>query len=893
VRSETVYNALEDLCAKQLQQNGRITGFSTEEIADILNMQRANVAREFSKLIKQEKIGKSTGRPVLYFAKDIDAHPLQNMELNEHIKQKKVVFDSVIGKNSSLKSTIALAKAAIVYPPHGLHTLIIGETGVGKSFFAKTMFKYSQEVRPSAGSGQFTVFNCADYANNPNLLISYLFGVKKGAYTGATVDRQGIIEKARNGILFLDEVHRLTPEGQEMLFTLIDEGKYTPLGDTKEIKINIMIICATTENIESSLLKTFTRRIPIVIKLPSLRERTSEERMELIQRFLEEESKRIGKSVEVEGDALTALLNYDCPNNIGELKSHIQIACAKSFLRSMFSGYVLAIKLEDFPEQVRTGLLVSKKIKPTSIKLNIGSYLYENKEDINDKYSLSGNLYEFIEKRTESLKSKGIDEKTIKNRISNEIEKFINTYLSTINIENKEDGIKRIVNNDLYDLLNSFMYLAEYKLKRKISKNTFLGLLIHIDTFIGRFRENRIIENPKIDEIRKKYPQEFKLAIKLADKLEQKYNLDVPIDEIGFITMFFAADIEEKKPKVGIIVAMHGTNTATSMVDVVNQLLNTNHAIAFDMPLSMNPETALHKIEEMVKISNEGIGVLILVDMGSLKLFDKMIKNSTGIEVRSVDMVTTATAIEATRKAIMNQSLEELVKSIDLESRYVGNLTVDNIKIKKEVIITACSTGQGTAQKIKDIVYTRYDKEKYEVINLSIKDKKEFENAILKIKKEANIVAVISAFNINLPGIEYISMDKFFKDFMGEDFEQGIKKDEFISNIKTVYKDYMELENSDEIVDGFMKIITQLKHIFDIHVDREKLNGLLMHFGSLVQAILNKEETPKCKNVQIITSRYEDIYNYLKDSLDSLGDTLEVTFCSDDVANILEILINI
>lgn len=893
MKYEVVYNALKDLCIKQLKEQGEIVGFSTDAVAGYLDMQRANVAREFSKLMDEGLICKKKSRPVLYFVKDTEIESNNNIEPTIEKEDNLSVFNSIIGRETSLKHQIALAKAAIVYPPKGLHTLVIGETGVGKSFFAKCMFKYALEVKMVKDNSRFAVFNCADYANNSQLLVSHLFGVKKGAYTGASEDRIGIIEKARDGILFLDEVHRLPPEGQEMLFTLIDEGKYTKLGSTRETKINIMIICATTENINSTLLKTFTRRIPVTIALPNLRERTPEERLNLIESFFKEESKRIGKRIEVEEDALTALLNYECLNNIGELKSDIQIACAKAFLRNMFTDSVVKIKLQDFSDEVRAGLLMSKKVKPKHAKLNIkgSNELYNDNEA--DKYSLSANLYEFIETRTEYLTSKGFEQEEIKTKISNEVENFINNYLLNIKSPQKEDDIKRIVNNDLYDFLNNFMYLAEYKLKRKISKNTFLGLLVHIDTFLGRIRENRIIENPKIDEIRKNYPEEFKLAMKLAEKLEMKYSINIPIDEIGFITMFFSADIDGTKGKVAIIVAMHGNSTASSMAEVTNQLLNTTHAVGFDMPLSMKPETALHNIEDIVKEKNEGSGVLLLVDMGSLKFFDRIIKENTGIEVVAVDMVTTATVIEATRKALMNQNLNEIVKSVDLESRYLGNFAGENINTKKKVIITACSTGEGTAQKLKDIIYSKFSKDKYEVINLSIKDKDEFKKAVENIRKESKIVSVISAFNINIEGIEYISMDKFFREFMGEDFEDRIRDEQLIRNIKIVYKDYLELENSDFLVNSFMQLLSSMKYLFDIHLDSDKLNGLLMHFGCLVQRLINFEDREQCKSLSIIKARHYDISSYLKDGLKPIEGKFNINFSEDDIGNIVEILINL
>ena len=892
MKYKIVYETLKKLCLKQLKETGKITGFSTEDIAQILNMQRSNVAREFGKLYKEGTISKSEGRPVLYFIKSNDTAEKNGKNLAVS-NEKPSVFDSIIGKDSSLKHPIALAKAAIVYPPRGLHTLIVGETGVGKSFFAKCMFKYALEVKVIKDISRFAVFNCADYANNPQLLVSHLFGVKKGSYTGANEDREGIIEKARDGILFLDEVHRLPPEGQEMLFTLIDEGKYIPLGSTKEISINVMIICATTENIDSSLLKTFSRRIPVSISLPSLRERTTEERLRLIKSFFEEESKRIGKKIEVQEDSLTALLNYECVNNIGELKSHIQIASAKAFLRSMFKEEVVKIQLEDFSNEVRAGLLVSKKIKGKNLKLKINASEDLNNDDIEDKYSLSENIYEFIETRTENLKNKGLDEENIKVIISNEVESFINNYLSSIKNYQREDDIKRIVNNDLYDFLNNFMYLAEYKLRRKISKNTFLGLLIHIDTFLGRIRENRIIENPKIDEIRQKYSEEFKLAMTLADKLEEKYDIAVPIDEIGFITMFFAADVEESKGKVAVIVAMHGNSTATSMAEVTNQLLNTNHAVSFDMPLSMKPETALNKIEELVKEKHEGLGVILLVDMGSLKFFDKIIKNNTGIEVKAVDMATTATVIEATRKALMNASLDEIVKSVDLESRFLGSFLDENIKTKKDVIITACSTGEGTAQKLKEIIYSKFDKGKYEVINLSIKDKEEFKKAVENLRKDTNIIAIISAFDLKIEGIDYISMDRFFKEFMGEELEDNLKDETLIKNIKSVYRDYLELHEYEFIANSLVELISTAKYVFDVHIDSEKLQGLLMHIGCLIQRLLNREGTDKCKNLSIILSRHQDVYNYVEDSLRILEERLNIRFSKDDIGNIVEIIINL
>ena len=140
-------------------------------------------------------------------------------------------------------------------------------------------------------------FNCADYANNPQLLLGQLFGMQKGAFTGAQ-EQRGLLEIAEGGILFLDEVHRLPGEGQEMLFTFIDKGCFRRLGETEsERTARVLLIAATTESPGSSLLKTFTRRIPMVIELPPLRERSAEERYRLITGFFKEEALRLGREI--------------------------------------------------------------------------------------------------------------------------------------------------------------------------------------------------------------------------------------------------------------------------------------------------------------------------------------------------------------------------------------------------------------------------------------------------------------------------------------------------------------------------------------------------------------------------------------------------------------------
>ena len=195
------------------------------------------------------------------------------------------------------------------------------------------MYHFSLTGAPDGAPRRpYVEFNCADYAENPQLLAAQLFGYVSGAFTGAVGSREGLISTADGGIFFLDEVHRMPPDGQEMLFQLIDKGTYRPVGDKQVKKANVMIIAATTEDIEQSLLTTFRRRIPMVIHMPSLEDRAPEEKLALISLFFQVEASRIRKDILVDGSALRQLLGTRYAGNIGELRSSIQVSCARAYL---------------------------------------------------------------------------------------------------------------------------------------------------------------------------------------------------------------------------------------------------------------------------------------------------------------------------------------------------------------------------------------------------------------------------------------------------------------------------------------------------------------------------------------------------------------------------------
>lgn len=148
--------------------------------------------------------------------------------------------------------------------------------------------------------------------------LSYL-DTKRSVYRGQ-YDTKGLIEEADKGYLFLDEVHRLSPEGQEKLFRYMDKGIISRMGDSgQNCELNVRLIFATTEGRET-MLDTFLRRIPVDVVLPDFQERTLEEKYELILFLIHQESKTMNTAFQVSSNVINRLLTFQGKGNIGTLK---------------------------------------------------------------------------------------------------------------------------------------------------------------------------------------------------------------------------------------------------------------------------------------------------------------------------------------------------------------------------------------------------------------------------------------------------------------------------------------------------------------------------------------------------------------------------------------------
>lgn len=811
-RKEEVYQVLRKLHTSTGE------GVTAEDISKELKVHRSNISYYLNRLYEEGLVEKIKSRPV-YFV------PLEEENATSMSNSSGSSFSTIIGKTHSLKDVIEKTKAAILYPPYGLHTIIYGETGVGKSMLAEQMYRFSIELGIREEDSPFVTFNCADYANNPQLLMGHIFGVEKGAYTGADRSRAGLLEIANGGILFLDEIHRLSPEGQEMLFTFIDKGIFKRMGQSaKELSSQVLIIGATTEDPQSTLLDTFNRRIPMTIRIPPLRERSLVERIELIKHFFRTEAKKVNLPIKVHRQIMKSLLLYECKNNVGQLQNDIKLAVANSYLNCIRNaGDMLNMSLSYFGQTLiesqgnhrgkayQAEILIPKDLDyyifyPSGKEENLA--FKEDKDSKND----------------DRIKMTLVREGIRSNVIIEEL--FMDPAFLKVC-----EKIKDIIERELSIIL---------------SERKFNSLAIYLNSIIGSRHINGATRNMQtidINQTRQKYRDEFRVALKVIDIIENDMNILLSLEDAAHIALFISEDegLENLNRNIGIIVAMHGDSTASSMVKAVKDILGESNLYSFDMKLNKSYKEVVIEFKDTIKTIRAEEGILLLTDMGSLNSFHNIVQEQLDIPVRTVPMVTTLMVLEAVQKAGIGYSLTEIYNSVIDMRKYnlTGKAGVIN-RMKKGAIIISYQINEGVDKKSKLIIKDKLMPyiEDVETIFVPYSEVQDLLVTINNLMEDNDIIALIGK-NLNyIEDVEYIERDRL------NEYETIFKLKELIKINRGYYdiveglKSSLKYTNYSIVFDDTKTIVNRLFEKLNITKQYDIIIGFMMHIAFMIDALI-------------------------------------------------------
>ena len=778
-RKELLENELLDIL-------GDNTNITERKITEILIERGFDISRSaVSKILKSDEIKNRIYNHSSKNSETIEGNNskkeinVENVLKINNSTEKENDFEMLIGYKGSLKEKVNLAKSAIVYPPNGLHTMIYGETGVGKSELANCMYKYAVRTGIKEKESPFIVFNCADYAENPNMLMSQLFGSIKGAYTGASENREGLVEKADGGVLFLDEIHRLPASGQEILFSLIDRGEFRRLGETNNTrKANVLIIAATTEDPDSNLLDTFRRRIPMVITLPNLDSRPKLERYDIIIKFFEREAIRINKNIIITKEVLYGFMNYKCKSNIGQLKSDIQVSCARAFSKNPDSSDKLIIDVDSLRTYIKESIKDNEDNLEFSFdRVNLEDTYIDINEINSNKMCLSeeniDEIYKYAEKELKVLESRQYSKEEIKNIFFERLDRKFNQ----IKKNNIKENRKKIhimsenLNPETINIMNKVITVIKNQY-RFVNNGLYMVLATHIEEAIKRVRNEKNIINPSLDNIKENMSEEYDLARYVVTIIENIAKISLPEDEIGYIAYYiykFCMNEETMDKKVKVVIVTHG-KVGIEMSKVVNQILGTMSTYGIEFPMDMPPQKGIEKVMQDIKALDFKNDILMLIDMGSLVILGEKIEEELGLRCRVINRVDTILAMEAGKSAVIEgKNLDKIVEDLK-KNKYYSIVSNKNYKSKdinkKDLVLTLCLSGRGTALSLKNRIEQKLLKENIESIEvkaLGVIDDQKIEEKIKELEKEYRIIAICGTLETEINDIPFIPYTDILK----------------------------------------------------------------------------------------------------------------------------------
>jgi len=246
-------------------------------------------------------------------------------------------FDNMIGNSAVFQEVLEQVSQAANSESS---VYIEGKSGTGKELIAKTLHLSSPRRE-----GPFIAINCA--AIPETLLENELFGHAKGAFTGATRAKKGLLSEADGGTFFLDEISEMPPSMQVKLLRALEERSFFPLGGRETVQVDIRLIAASNKSLETEINAGNFRedlyyRIHVIpIRLPALKERKEDIPL-LANHFLEKFNREMNKTIEgFTADALEKMMAYDWPGNVRELENTVECAVAMSDANLIEDGVVL------------------------------------------------------------------------------------------------------------------------------------------------------------------------------------------------------------------------------------------------------------------------------------------------------------------------------------------------------------------------------------------------------------------------------------------------------------------------------------------------------------------------------------------------------------------------
>ena len=818
--------------------------------------------------------------------------------------EKTDVFNELTGVNGSLHRIVKQIKMAALYPGNGLPVFISGPTGVGKSLMARLLYKYCIEKGVLDEEAPFIIFNCAQYVNNPELLSANLFGYTKGAFTGAEKATKGVIESADGGILFIDEVHRLSPEGQEKLFIFMDTGSFRRLGESSETQqAQVRLVFATTQSLKDLFLDTFIRRLTVSFVIPALEERGWKEKQEILYSAFIDESQVLKCEIELPDKIKNLLLYHVYTGNVGELKDTVKYICANAYSHNPGTDR-LKIRINHLPDKLLVADIDNPELKTSKSDERIVFSSKMERQKFFQKESrgvfLIKQTFEKILIRFSSYQDKNISRKVFEKAAVNEVVTLTNMLVSLAETP-EENKMMKYLTASIQEI---FKYL-EHSQNLKFNRN---GINALAGYFYFRMNNELYFDNEKMTElgslynyIIENYKKEKFITGRLIDLFEKMQEFAISMEDEIFL-FFFCNNIGvENKHQLKAVIIAHGSSTACSIANFVNRMLHHNVLEFFDIQPGTSTAELTANLLDYIRENDTSKGLLLMIDLGSLADIYRDIENHVKGPLAIISNVSTQIAFMAGELILSGDYIEEIIEKIRKANETSYNILYPKLE-RKKVLITSCSTGLGTAMKLQKFLQNSIPPAlNIEVITYDFERIKDatFQSALLSLYEVIGIVGTIdpNIKNVNfVPLSDLISgngmemINEMFRNFAGKADADAINRNIVRNFTLENVMNALTILDSKKVMEIIDVSYARLERLFDRLLPNDKRYTLYIHVGCMVERLMRQDEVLKYPNVEEFEQCQQKILNNLKDAFSVIELTYSVMIPVAELGFIYDIL---
>ena len=574
--------------------------------------------------------------------------------------------------------------------------------------------------------------------------------------------------------MFLDEIHRLPPTGQEMLFAVIDKGIFRRMGDTTDRFARFMLIGATTEDPAESLLSTFKRRMPLTIEIPSLSERPINERLDIISLFFGREANNLCLPIRVSCAALRLLISCKGKNNIGDLRNEIQLACARAYLKhiqdgsSTVDGLELEVDVYALSRRLAIDYSADEKVDAYFSSIGIAeSVCYVPEKKVKDREEMvhAPSLTGLFDNQFKSL--------SIASQSPREIVKVILSQLEKQSNITGRGILYGSISPAVWETTNEIMSIAEENYKTTFTQETATSVAYFLQQLKAYASAERIIFSPSKFE-NKIFNYDLSFSNQILPIISKNLHLNLMEGEVSLLCLLFSQkSVNNNIPYQNLILVGYG-KIASAIAKSVNSILHTECAVAFDHPEEAPNEEINLKCSDYIAKNRKD--TIALTGLGASQFIEKILASTDNIRYCIIPYLDLMLALACGQLVLSSSPIDSTVSEILTACKEYFGISFENCmpistnrnsektacspgEDVRNVIITYCITGIGSARAVRELLLKNLSiVATTDIIPLGIMDD------ISTISKDLGerLKLIIGITNPQIPGVPFINMEQVF-----------------------------------------------------------------------------------------------------------------------------------